>query len=482
MAENRIYFEIEYSEEKKEQLKDHLYFQALSSAMALVSSTYLKQFSTSNSIGQLSEWKTNSKIDAGQNAEGNVREERAEGGDSKRHATEQLGSPYSQPAVETMDRNVNSPVKLLSPRLLSLVPEGKTVKHVLSPDILSLYDDGNPNNILPLPQLLRNFGKSDQSAWLRMVLELSGVFDSVIKATGNDPVSELRRLKPHLSSVADMLVDKKSKRTIKRFFAKLDRTYTDEQKRKLNMNGYVFLNKRQLRLVYGAGNPFNITDPPFDVQLFLNANEQEKQLQIVQFIRCMASGACRPQSRRKRQITLAPLLLTPLVFNPGLASQPLVLSPALLSPLVFSPSVLGPIVLSPLVLNPLILSPRVIGGAYLTPFVLSPAILSPIVLFPIVLSPLLVSPLILSPFVLCPIILSPIVVTPVIGNPLFLSPIIRSPIQTSAIVFTPRLLSPLVKSKMNRVVIAASPALLSRKRRSEINLRVLSNQSYPYSL
>ncbi|VDP17474.1 unnamed protein product [Soboliphyme baturini] len=379
------------------------------------------------------------------------------------------------------DSEVNpDSVRLFSPKVLSIVPDRGNFSSIFSPNILSLYNDQSKNEFLPLSKLLNSAPSSEQLAWLRLILELSGATDNLMMLgedlhTGfkdDTLLHYLQRLKAVAKPLADVLTnDTSSKSVLKRVFRRFDRLYDSRQRKEMNEDGYTFLNRRQLQLLYGPLNALNITERPKFYNTFLLANEEEKEKLLMNEARQIFGHS----SIRKRQVVLTPSVLAPTILNPAAASVPEILSPLILSPFILSPSIFGPIVLSPLVLSPTILSPHVLGGLFISSLVLTPVILSPLVLFPLVISPLTVCPIILSPYVLTPLILSPLTVSPAILTPLILSPLFLSPVYKGGLIVSPRVLAPALRSPQNRVIIVSSPAVLSRRRKKRCIKKTFPN-------
>ncbi|KRY48827.1 Tripartite motif-containing protein 2 [Trichinella britovi] len=296
--------------------------------------------------------------------------------------------------------------RFLSPDFFSIMPRQKDMRSFLSPDILSLNDDGDSSKLLSLPRILRRLPKHDQEMLMSVILELTGAGEILLqgKAIATKPkmasfletVENLSESVPsYLSKVTN---NTKNYNLADERFKSLERSMSLEQKDAMMKKGYAFMDDKQLELFY--------------------------------------------------------------------MSQAIVLSPILLSTVVLSPAVLGPLILSPIVLAPLVLSPRVLSPFILSPSVLFPVILSPLVLHPFILSPLVLDPIVLSPAVLSPLVLSPSVLSPLILSPLVLSPFILSPGVAEALVLSPRVLTPLVKSKVAKFAIVCSPSVLSRRKRA----------------
>lgn len=385
--------------------------------------------------------------------------------------------------VSDFDRKT---LKMVSPRMMSLVPEQEddSLFNLLSPSLFSLHDKGEGvEKLTSLPHLLKKLDNHGQNAWMDFIVEAAGVSDAVTKteqAFREKKEKELRGpdgvplyfTKENATKIFGN--EEKSKIEV---FEYLDKNYNEDQKKRLNEDGFAFLTQHQMEHLYGKGSPYNSTKA---LRKFKRLRDDPERY-IEKDIRALAEAE-KFKVARRADIVGSPFILTPLTFaSVPLSNKFIVLSPLVLSPITLSPAVLGPIILSPWVFVPLVLSPRVLSPLILNPLVFSPIVLSPLVLHPlilvpgvfnpIILSPLLLSPLILSPQVFTPLILSPfalnpLILTPMVGSPLILSPFVLSPIILSpqalfAVVLSPYALSPLVESKLIAAEVVLSPSWLS---------------------
>lgn len=377
-------------------------------------------------------------------------------------------------------------LKMASPRMMSIVPEqeDESLFNLLSPSLFSLHDEGEGvEKLTSLPHLLKKLDNHGQNAWLDFIVETAGIDEYVSdteKAFREKKDQELRGTDGvplyFTKENATKIIGQEEKTKIE-IFEYLDKDYNEEQKAKLNTDGYAVLTDHQMEKLYGKGSPYNNTK----TLKRLKRLRDDPERYIEHDIRSLAEAEKFRSSTRK-DIVGSPFILTPLTFaSVPLSNKFIVLSPLVLSPITLSPAVLGPIILSPWVFVPLVLSPRVLSPLILNPLVFSPIVLSPLVLHPlilvpgvfnpIILSPLLLSPLILSPQVFTPLILSPfalnpLILTPMVGSPLVLSPFVLSPIILSpqalfAVVLSPYALSPLVESKLIAAEVVLSPSWLS---------------------
>lgn len=377
-------------------------------------------------------------------------------------------------------------LKMVSPRMMSLVPEQEddSLFNLLSPSLFSLHNEGEGvEKLTSLPHLLKKLDNHGQNAWMDFIVEAAGVSDAV-----NEAEEKFRKKKDQelrgpdgvplyfTKENATKIFGNEEKSKIE-IFEYLDKNYNEEQKKKLNDDGFAFLTPHQMEKLYGKGSPYNSTKA---LRKFKRLRDDPERY-IEKDIRALAEAE-KFKVARRADIVGSPFILTPLTFaSVPLSNKFIVLSPLVLSPITLSPAVLGPIILSPWVFVPLVLSPRVLSPLILNPLVFSPIVLSPLVLHPlilvpgvfnpVILSPLLLSPLILSPQVFSPLILSPfalnpLILTPMVGSPLILSPFVLSPIILSpqalfAVVLSPYALSPLVESKLIAAEVVLSPSWLS---------------------
>ncbi|KAF1768007.1 hypothetical protein GCK72_007968 [Caenorhabditis remanei] len=377
-------------------------------------------------------------------------------------------------------------LKMVSPRIMSIVPEQEddSLFNLLSPSLFSLHDEGEGvEKLTSLPHLLKKLDNHGQNAWMDFIVEAAGVSDHVTKTEKTFREKKEKELRGpdgvplyFTKENATKIIGEEEKSKIE-VFEYLDKSYDENQKKKLNEDGFAFLTEHQMEKLYGKGSPYNHTKA---LKKFKRLRDDPERY-IEKDIRALAEAE-KFRVARRADIVGSPFILTPLTFaSVPLSNKFIVLSPLVLSPITLSPAVLGPIILSPWVFVPLVLSPRVLSPLILNPLVFSPIVLSPLVLHPlilvpgvfnpIILSPLLLSPLILSPQVFTPLILSPfalnpLILTPMVGSPLVLSPFVLSPIILSpqalfAVVLSPYALSPLIESKLIAAEVVLSPSWLS---------------------
>ncbi|VDL71458.1 unnamed protein product [Nippostrongylus brasiliensis] len=381
-------------------------------------------------------------------------------------------------------------LKIASPRLLPLLPDEDDDGSVnlLSPSLFALHKEGYGIEAeTSLSKMTSIFGERESDAWLNLIMEASGVSDSLaqLKEANNDHDKRLRDdvrgidgqpLYFTKNNVTEMFGEEGRRKV--ELFERLQHSFSEEQLRMINTTGYVVMSEQQMDMVYGRGAPF---EDPIVRERLSNVSKKDVDVAIEKTIRGLAAETIRFETQRRKAIVLAPILLGSIILDAAGASEPLILSPALLTPVILSPAIFGCVILSPWAFVPVILGPRLLSPVVLSPILFSPVILSPLVLDPLVLSPgvgapFILTPLVLSPFILSPVALGPLILcpfalspfigiphtlSPLILSPFVLSPILYSPPFISAFVLTPHALSPIIHSEGKHFHSILSPSWLS---------------------
>ncbi|CAI5442261.1 unnamed protein product [Caenorhabditis angaria] len=377
-------------------------------------------------------------------------------------------------------------LKMVSPRLMSVVPEqeDESIYNLLSPSLFSLHEEGEGiEKLTSLPNILKKLDMKGQDVWMDFIVEAAGIPDSIdeFEKKFNDKRDQEMRgpdgvpLYFTKENATEIYGDVEKQKI--EVFEYLDKSYSDDQKEKLNTDGFAMLTTEQLDKLYGKDSPYHhseslnkfkkMRDDPIeylesDIRALAETDkfQRSRRADIVSspFILTPLTGASAALSNTF--IVTSPLVLSPITLSPA-ALGPIILSPWVFVPLILSPRVLSPLIVNPLVFSPIILSPLALHPLILVPGVFNPFILSPMVLSPLILSPQVFTPLILSPFALNPLILTPMVGSPLILSPFVLSPIILSPQALFAVVLSPYALSPLIESKLIAAEVVLSPSWLS---------------------
>uniref|UniRef100_A0A0K0DEU4 SPX domain-containing protein n=1 Tax=Angiostrongylus cantonensis TaxID=6313 RepID=A0A0K0DEU4_ANGCA len=297
--------------------------------------------------------------------------------------------------VKSFNKAGNS--RILSPRLVPLLPDKASSNGFLSPALFPLYKDETEPQILPIPKVGFLFNVSSLNFVLCLCFLCLVVF----------------LYNARLANLSFQISDS---------FERLRSSFSKDQSDDLKQRGFTFMRVSQMKKLLKEQGYAII----FDIMhLLLNFSRRSKrQIQPV--------------------TVLSPLVLSPYQFAPVFGFTilgPVVLSPNIFSPLILNPSLLGPWVLSPAFPLPFILSPYLLSPYVLSPLVMAPFVLSPYVLSPNVINPYVLSPVILSPTVLCPDVLSPMVLGGPILSPSVLSPGVLSKSFVMASVLSPTLLS-----------------------------------------
>ncbi|KAK6029759.1 hypothetical protein OSTOST_04127 [Ostertagia ostertagi] len=400
--------------------------------------------------------------------------------------------------VTDFDRKI---LEILSPRFFPVVPEQDVDGKVkaLSPSLFALHDEGRGlENETSLVRAMSLFGNKENDAWLNLIMEASGVTDTLeaLKVTGLFNISIVTFVRPsgenherfplkdaalHGSNqspyltkenVTTMLGEEEGSKI--EVFERLQRSLTNEQLQSMNAAGYAVMNGQQLNMVYGPKSPYSNSETLKQLSMI---RAEEVPALIERTIRGLASETIKFEVQRRKAAILSPFLFGSIVLDPAGASIPVVLSPILLTQVILSPAILGALILSPLCLVPIVLGPRLMFPVVLSPIALTPVVLTPLAMDPVIMSPgvllpFIFSPQLLSPFVLMPVamvpfIFSPFALTPfiyiphtmvpMILSPFVLSPIVCSPPYISAFVLSPYAFSPIIKSTGKYFTTVLSP-------------------------
>ncbi|KRZ13150.1 Serum response factor-binding protein 1 [Trichinella zimbabwensis] len=349
------------------------------------------------------------------------------------------------------------PLRVLSPRILALTPDANRTIDLLSPDLLSLYEDGS-KNVFPTKQSKQVLSRRERDALLNLILELGNV-PKLVRDIKKLTMSQRESLKAKARSTrAVKLEEEKALEELVEKFKLLNASLTREQRRMINSTGYAFLNSDQIRLMH---NRSLSEEKLFE---YMQMTETEKELWLREELTKIAEEKQLHRRQRNANKSEEVEVLHPMVQGPR-GDEPLVaghviLNPKIFSPVVLSPNMISSSILSPLVLSPIILSPMAVNPIVLSPGMLNPLILSPAVLSPLILSPVLLIPSILSPGAFNPSILSPTLLTAAVLSPSALSPVIRSPHRLFAAVLSPSYMSPSINSTCSACAIVASPCFL----------------------
>ncbi|VDL74241.1 unnamed protein product [Nippostrongylus brasiliensis] len=380
-------------------------------------------------------------------------------------------------------------LRVISPRILSLVPEsdtgGSDEVNMFSPSLFSLHNTGQGlEKTLSLPSLLGSSGllsTGDQQDWMDFVIETSGADEIIEKAKKKKEVSVAKNDINRVRGPDGQPVYLTKQNVTKLYgeheaskietFERLQKSFTSEQFRQMNRTGYAILSLPQRELMYGSESPFNNTAV---LDVMRNVTDGVVHRTVRDTIRGVAEGQLKfqshrgevklvatPQRRHKRAIVLSPISNGIFINDPVSVSQPIILSPVMLSALINSPAIFGVVVLSPWLFIPVVLSPRIFSPVVLSPFAFVPIILTPLAFVPIILSPGVMNPFVLTPFIFSPFILSPQALTPLILSPFALSPLIGTPNVLSPLVLSPFVLSPLIFSPAYVSALVLSPYALS---------------------
>uniref|UniRef100_A0A915JFL4 Uncharacterized protein n=1 Tax=Romanomermis culicivorax TaxID=13658 RepID=A0A915JFL4_ROMCU len=331
-------------------------------------------------------------------------------------------------SVMDVKNDVSSP-RILSPRVMPAVESIDQKIDLLSPDILSFYDDSK--SPLSFSNLIQNASNADKKPWFQLFREVSGVNDVVRSMKSSAFLSKfMKKLKVNTRGFS-LPLESAFEISEKVKVGDVYKLMSMEQLSDLNQAGYALMTNDQIDVIYWNRSG--------EVEHIRKMDIHEKEMLLIDQVEQFLHGST---SSRKKRANDPPCVNAPFIGGTSLITY--LKSPQILCPAVFSYIILGPLVLSPYVLSPYILAPYILSPEVLTPIILSPYALSPNILSPAVLSPLVLSPYLLSPDILSPTVLSPTILSPNALSPLILSPGVLSPAVLSLNVLSPALLSPCV--------------------------------------
>ncbi|KFD52283.1 hypothetical protein M514_06846 [Trichuris suis] len=354
-------------------------------------------------------------------------------------------------------------IKILSPKIFTMQADTEQTMHILSPNLLSLYEQGKHD--------VKNFDSTDVSlttaekkALLELIMEISGGEKIVqqIRSLNKDGSLNLpqQQQDDKVKTANETLESVSSLKAMKELYENLDASYSDEQLKTLRERGYAFLTAEQLKLIYKD----QISDQV--LSWYKRLTEDDKQLLLQKAIVAIAEGNHTSLMERQAQVPeeVSGLFLSPVINTPQVG-EPTVLGFIILSPIVYSPATLSPALLTPAIGSPIVFSPVIISTVALSPVILtplfiSPYILTPTLLTPIILAPMVMTPLILVPKVLTPLILQPGVLSPDILCPRTLSPSILSSHVLFAAILSPRYMSPFIRTNCTVCAFIGSPCIM----------------------
>uniref|UniRef100_A0A0N5ABJ6 Uncharacterized protein n=1 Tax=Syphacia muris TaxID=451379 RepID=A0A0N5ABJ6_9BILA len=334
-------------------------------------------------------------------------------------------------------KNLN--FKFLSPRFGSLMPDKmQSASKVLSPSVLSFYEDNSTDNLIPVPKLLREAGfeEKDSEIMMDMLMDISGA-----KKTVDTALEIAKKLNVTGMNKEFYEITKK----LDTAFKKLESSFNKHQKSEIDKHGYTFLESEQIKTLmkkHGVSDPQQVD---FNIDEYSKQTERQRHINLWKRIEKIATAKKR---RRSKRITWNYIL------------EPMILSPYMFAP-IFGITVLGPVVLSPNIFSPLILNPAIMAPYILSPGLFMPFIISPFILSPYIMSPILGGPFVLSPYCLSPNIFNPYLMSPLILSPYLLSPDILSPQALGGPILSPSAFSPAVLTESALMVSFLSPTFMS---------------------
>uniref|UniRef100_A0A0K0F4J1 Uncharacterized protein n=1 Tax=Strongyloides venezuelensis TaxID=75913 RepID=A0A0K0F4J1_STRVS len=391
---------------------------------------------------------------------------------------------------------------ILSPRLFNLFPSCETVEckknNLLSPTFFSFH---KKDGILSLPDILKvtSLSNTEINKWINLLIDFSGAGE-VLNKTINNMGKKMDEMK---NVIYPKIIAMESR---ERVFKKFEKMLDDEQKNDYMSNGYSFLNKRQIDILFD-NKLFSKENEKLTMLTFLSKDKLEEMLEnsilsLAQSseksslwknenfnysyaknkgVRIKREGEIgnglenenknstengegnKGPEKKEREDHL--VLLRPTAFSVEIM-DPYFLGLIALSPEAFTAEIFSPRagyleLLNPQAFIASILSPTAIFARILTPGFFRTEILSPTAINTWVLSPDIFMGEVLSPKLFESRILSPQYMFLEVLSPGLLSPNVLSPDTNGIIILSPKILSPSIKSEETMVIKVLSPEILS---------------------
>ncbi|UMM41407.1 hypothetical protein L5515_017686 [Caenorhabditis briggsae] len=362
----------------------------------------------------------------------------------------------------------------LSPRILSIMPEGKVKNRFLSPTLLSFQKDG----FFSLPDIFEIVSSNQryQQLMLEAILDLSGAGTAM-----EELIAKIGPEMDFMEQVQYPMVQQLSRQDIR--WLKARQLFTQEQSEEYKKDGFAHLTEDQVKMVYA--------DDPSSYIPITNMTRADRDARIETAIRKLAAEG-RPQwpfwnspKRVKRadgggghdghpSIPNYPegehigdveyLVLKPHAFanliNFGVSMEAMVLSPHAFVSEIMRPEALKLDVLSPRAFIATVLSPSALIARILSPTAFRAEVLSPRALTAWVLSPEALIAEVLTPRFLEPRVLSPEALVIDVLSPGILAPHVLSSETIGVMILSPNILSPRIASDEKFLVEVLSPHIL----------------------
>ncbi|KAF7639399.1 hypothetical protein Mgra_00001069 [Meloidogyne graminicola] len=379
-------------------------------------------------------------------------------------------------------------IKILSPRLLSIIPENQKNKNIskieemlMSPTFFSFHEDGN-FSIKQLLDLVFTNNKEETLPWLELLLQISGAAKTL-----NNLLLQLEPIKRRIET--KILPSIESLEELDKRFDIISSWYNKRQKEALETRGYTHLNKGQLMMMFNGNGKDKISQKLIedlsddenemeeileeDIKILSKINENDynlfKYLNKKNFL-----------NRTKRQSLDQLRLLNPDFFvnqvNNGAIINSVALSPSAFEAAILEPNFGSFPVLSPTAFISSILSPRAAIANILSPNAFTTEILTPQAFNFEVLAPKTFNAKVLSPRAFTAYVLSPRAIVARILSPKAFDFRVLNPTFIYFSVLSPEMLKVSIASSQNYALVVLSPNILSVGFLNEGkgNIRILS--------
>uniref|UniRef100_A0A0K0E2Z5 BPI2 domain-containing protein n=1 Tax=Strongyloides stercoralis TaxID=6248 RepID=A0A0K0E2Z5_STRER len=379
---------------------------------------------------------------------------------------------------------------IFSPRLFNLFPSCKSNNckndKFLSPTIFSFH---NKDGFLSIPEILKSTSLSNNEInhWINILIDVSGA-GKIVNKTIDDLNEKIKEMKDII--YPNIIAIENKERIVKKF----KEIITNEQKHDYIHNGYSFLNKEQIDILFEKKH-FKEENERLTKLSFLSKDKLEELLEnsILNLaenndkfnkwtnINLDSFNIENKKFRSKREEENKNgeknneknehdddnhiSILKPNAFS-TIINEPTFIDITILSPKAFITEIASPEAASLQLLDPqafvaAILSPNALFARILRPGFFRTEILSPSAINTWVLSPDIFMAEVLSPKIFEAKILSPQYMFLEVLSPGLLSPNILSSDENGIVVLSPKILSPLIESNEKMIIEILSPHILS---------------------
>lgn len=142
---------------------------------------------------------------------------------------------------EIFNPNKFGKLSIISPKILSIMPDSESESGILSPNILNFHHNG----IFSMPELFKFASSDDREMlhWLEWLMKISG--------TGEHLDKLLTRVKDEIEQIEEAYPKIMKVRRFERLWSRVSNKKDRRQADDLKKHGYTFINRMQARRIYG---------------------------------------------------------------------------------------------------------------------------------------------------------------------------------------------------------------------------------------